>query len=271
MSTVTSSVTSSRIPLLTSANYDTWKTRMEMLLIRERLWPIVCQRRTRPEGFGLGEDVSRAQHEFDDEAERATATIFQYLDDSSERMVRDLRDPAELWKKLRDMYSSTGFCTRFGLWRKLLKAHLRDYGSIHEYIESIESSRRQLKDAGFEVDDEIMAAVLLKGLPGSYSDFVASVTEAYELSEAIRYDGLLVLLLAESRRQGDERRSDAVIAMGSKKPASAVNGKEPVLRCGSCGKKGHKTKDCRTRQREENYHSNGGTLNVDPTQDVVIW
>ena len=32
------------VPTLTGNNYATWKTKMEMLLIREGLWSIVCQR-----------------------------------------------------------------------------------------------------------------------------------------------------------------------------------------------------------------------------------
>jgi hypothetical protein len=30
-------------------NYIVWKSKMEMVLIKERLWGIVCERRTKPE------------------------------------------------------------------------------------------------------------------------------------------------------------------------------------------------------------------------------
>ncbi|KAI9818996.1 MAG: hypothetical protein M1826_001251 [Phylliscum demangeonii] len=81
------STISVRIPLLTSSNYDTWKTKMKMLLIREGLWHVV-----RPEG-GSDDKPTKAQGEFEDEAERATATIFLSLDDSTERHIRDLETP----------------------------------------------------------------------------------------------------------------------------------------------------------------------------------
>ena len=38
------------IPKLTYGNYDDWKTKMEMLLIQEKLWGIICERKVRPEG-----------------------------------------------------------------------------------------------------------------------------------------------------------------------------------------------------------------------------
>lgn len=245
-----------------------------MQLIRERLWPIVCRRKLRPTAGSSGqseEGLTRAQHEFDDEAERATATIFLYLDDTAERLVRDIRDPVELWKRLKDMYSSTGFCTRFTLWRKLFKSHLREHASMYDYVDSIQSTRRQLRDAGFDIPDEIMAAVLLKGLPGCYNDFIASVTEAYELSEAIKYDRLVVQLVEASKRQEDEKKSDAVVATGGKRSTTAAGPRDTALRCNNCGKQGHKAKVCPAKSREKENGLLGGDVNSDPTISSVVW
>jgi hypothetical protein len=71
-------------------NYAVWKSKMEMVLIREKLWGIVCERRTKPESG------AKAQADFDEDAERATATIFLYLSETAERYVRDVRNPVAL-------------------------------------------------------------------------------------------------------------------------------------------------------------------------------
>jgi hypothetical protein len=47
-SSSTSSTYNQLVPKLTGANYATWKTIMEMLLIRAGLWSIVSQRKLRP-------------------------------------------------------------------------------------------------------------------------------------------------------------------------------------------------------------------------------
>jgi hypothetical protein len=81
------------VPKLNGTNYATWKTKMEMLLIRERLWSIVCQRQLRPTPAASSSssrtrnnnttspEIDAAALEWDENAERATATIFLYLDE----------------------------------------------------------------------------------------------------------------------------------------------------------------------------------------------
>lgn len=81
---------------------------MQNLLIRERLWSIVCERKKRPEG-GSTDKPTKEQINWDDDAERATATIFLYLDDMAEKHIRDLTDPIAVWAKLKDVYSCSGF------------------------------------------------------------------------------------------------------------------------------------------------------------------
>src|SRR5437667_11725577 len=98
----------SLVPRLSSGNYETWKTKMEMLLIRERLWGIVCRRRVRPEGSS-GDKPTKAQLEFNDDAEQVTATIFLYLDKKAEHHVYNLRDSVAVWAKLKEIYQSSGF------------------------------------------------------------------------------------------------------------------------------------------------------------------
>jgi hypothetical protein len=71
---------------------------MEMVLIREKLWSIVCERRARPDS-----DKPKLLEAYEEDAERAMATIFLHLDDNTERYVRDLRNPVLIWKKLKEV------------------------------------------------------------------------------------------------------------------------------------------------------------------------
>ena len=49
------------VPKLTGTNYATWATKMEMDLIRDDLWPIVCEERPRPANTQSGSTSSRTR------------------------------------------------------------------------------------------------------------------------------------------------------------------------------------------------------------------
>jgi hypothetical protein len=129
---------------LTVANYATWKTKIEMLLIQQGLRPIVSQRHLRPTvttSHSTGSASSRCTRrsaagpinndeevrKWDEEAEQATATIFLYLDERAECNVNDIRDTVELRGKLQNIYERKGFSARFHLWQKLFTLPLTDY------------------------------------------------------------------------------------------------------------------------------------------------
>jgi hypothetical protein len=106
-------------PLLRGpTNYAIWKSKMEMVLIREKLWGIVCERRIKPESG------AKAQADYDDDAERATATIFLYLSETAERYVRNLRDPVAVWAKLKEVFSTVGFAARYNMWKRLFDVNV---------------------------------------------------------------------------------------------------------------------------------------------------
>ena len=120
---------------LTAVNYDSWKIKMEMILIRERLWPIVCQRKVRPQGSDA--KITQAQSDYNDEAEQATATLFLCLSDAPLRHVMELRDPVKVWAKLKDLYTSVGFSTRFFIWRHLFNARAESHKDLGTLVDNL--------------------------------------------------------------------------------------------------------------------------------------
>ena len=82
---------------------------MEMVLIREKLWSIVCERRIKLDSS------TKAQTKYNDNAERAIATIFLYLLETAERYIRDLRDPIIIWAKLKEVFATVRFIARYNM------------------------------------------------------------------------------------------------------------------------------------------------------------
>jgi hypothetical protein len=205
-------------------NYGSWKTKMEMVLIREKLWSIVCERRARPDS-----DKPKLLEAYEEDAERAMATIFLHLDDNTERYVRDLRDPVLIWKKLREVCQSTGYTARYNLWKSLFTLAIDDNG-VSGYLDKIREIELALREAGVVVPEELVVSATLLGLGNRFGTLVTVVTHG----DPPTLDRLSALLLDEEvRARGAEglSREGAYLATSS-----------PV--CWHCQKPGHKQERC---------------------------
>ncbi len=207
-------------------NYGSWKTKMEMVLIRERLWGIVCERRVK------SESSVKEQADFDDEAERATATIFLHLDENAERYVRDIRDPVLVWKKLREVCQSTGYAARYNLWRRLFTVRFETDKGISVYLDKVRGIVTALREAGVTVSEEIVVSAALTGLGDLYGALITVITHG----ELPTLDGLNALLL-------DEEAKVLLKGVGDI-PEAAYLAKARTTICWHCQKPGHKQDKC---------------------------
>jgi len=261
-------------PKLTGANYATWKTKMEMLLIRGGLWSIVSQRKLRPTLTTASGSASssrtrsntagpssndEAAQKWDEDAERATAEIFLYLDERVERRVLNIRNPVELWGKLQTFYERKGFSSRFYLWQKLFTLKLADYrkrdegNTIELYLDAFHSHVQQLRSSGAPVSNEIEASALLNGLEDGYESFIVSTTQSIcqTADDEIDVEQLVSQLCDEDRRRasgqtsteiGDPNTGSALNVHGKKRYPSQSNKPRPT--CNHCDRGGHWQDDC---------------------------
>ena len=283
MATESSSYSYTRlVPLLNGTNYATWATKMEMLLIRERLWAIVAERRPRPQPSGAagpatrntGRDAGNDEEiaKWEDDAERATSTIFLHLDERAEKHVQSLREPVAIWKKLKDIYERRGFSARFYLWQKLFTLQIADYRknngddkAMELYIDAFRSHCQQLRSSGAEISNEIEASVLLNGLDNGFESFLIATTQAFRQNDDAEIDveNLIMQLTDETRRRTEMRNgsssgnnsastptglhhSDALVASGR---GRGKRGRDES--CNHCKKPGHVQDDCWTKYPEK--------------------
>jgi len=250
------------VPKLGSNNYATWKTKMEMLLIREGLWSIVCKRRERPA-------AAAARVQWDDDAERATATIFLYLEERAERHVQNVRNPIELWGKLANIYERKGFSARFYLWQKLFTLKLADYignrdgNAMDNYLDAYRTYCQELRSSGAEISNEIEASVLLNGLGEEYENFIVATTQSFRQhaedgNAEIDVERLISQLCDESRRRtaGTEIGNPDIQTNGN---AMVASRKRPRVMCVHCGKNGHLRSDCWVLHPEKRRSRRHGT------------
>jgi len=275
-SSSSSSTYNQLVPKLTGANYATWKTKMEMLLIRAGLWSIVSQRKLRPTPTTASgsasssrtrsntagpssDDNDTAVQKWDENAERATAEIFLYLDERVERRVLKIRNPVELWGKLQTFYERKGFSSRFYLWQKLFTLKLADYrkrdegNTIELYLDAFRSHVQQLRSSGAPVSNEIEASALLNGLDDGYESFIVSTTQSIRQTadDEIDVEQLVSQLCDEDRRRtsgqtsteiGDPNTGSALNAHGKRRYPSQSDKPRPT--CNHCDRDGHRQDDC---------------------------
>lgn len=233
---IMTSFTTVQIPKLMPYSYDSWTTKIKMLLIREKFWSVVCQLKVRPDG-GSEDKPTEAQVEYDEEVERATATIFLYLSDDTERPVLEITDPVELWEKLKVIYTTTGFTTCFLIWWKLFGSALGAQKSVKDYVNHIRTCGQALKDTACVFPEGILSSVLLNGLGSGYETFVAFITQAYCQLEGNKFGELVAQILDEEKRQ-----EDAELGYLKKKDMAMVA--RTWLTCWYCKRPGYKEETC---------------------------
>jgi hypothetical protein len=70
---------------------------MEMVLIKDDLWPTVCEERVRPE------TPAQDDQPWDSDARKALANIMLCLNKGVEQHVKGTSNPVDLWKKLQKL------------------------------------------------------------------------------------------------------------------------------------------------------------------------
>jgi gag-polypeptide of LTR copia-type/Domain of unknown function (DUF4219) len=242
---------------LDGTNYSTWKVKMEMLLIRESLWSIVSERRTAPSPAGN----TRGRDElikWEEDSERAAATIFLYLGDRAQKHVQDMRNPVAVWKKLKETYEMKGFSARFYLWKKLFNLKLADHKSeakatkLEVYIDQCQSVFQQLKSSGANVSSKLEASALLNGLDNTYETFAITTIQSFRQNDngnasEVSVDHLIHQLLDEDRRRNftsGTAESEISIDTSAHAMVARHGTKRPRIECQYCDRSGHSAKDC---------------------------
>ena len=200
------------VPKLDGAgNYEVWKTKVKMILIRERLWAVVKGRTTQPgaepttEDFPLNlQDASDTYdttlRQFEKQNERAYATILLTVNDGPLVHVQNLTDAKEIWEKLGELYGVKGYTARHLILKSLVSTTLQGSASVGDYVNHIKKYGQQLSDMGYKLEDWILTSMLLHNLGDAYDPFVASTLQSVRNTEP-EFDVIVHQLLDEERRK----------------------------------------------------------------------
>ena len=123
----------------------------------------------------VGDDVPT-----DEQNEMAFAEMLQFLDDRSIALIiRDARDKGrEAFHILKNHYAGSGKPRVLTLYKQLSCLKKSNTELITDYLLRAETTASSLKSAGQNIDDQLLIAMVLKGLPSEYSTLEAVITNS---------------------------------------------------------------------------------------------
>lgn len=144
----------------------------------------------------------------------------------------------EIFEKLKRLFQDSGLDRRIGLLRKLCSLQLAECNSVEHYVSEVVSTAQKLNGIGFNVSDEWLASILLKGLPLEYTPMIMSMESSNKVLSA---DAIKAKLLQDIKYES--HTSDSALASRKQNKKKDIKN----VRCYNCKKFGHYATKCPNR------------------------
>lgn len=220
---------------LRSGGYETWRFKVEMLLVRENLWKYVSEAAPNP--------LTDAWKEGD---AKARATIALLVDDCQHPLIRDSKTAQSTWDNIKNHHQKTTMTTKVSLLKKLCRAEYNENGDMEGHLFKMEELFSSLANAGQELDANLKVAMVLKSMPDSFDN----LTTALETREDkdLTMDLVKGKLLDEAQKRMEKTHpSESILRVGAEKK----------IICHQCRKPGHMKRDCPMMKNEGSSTSGG--------------
>lgn len=135
-----------------TSNYASWKFLMELYLVHDDLWEYTSVTPVVTDVQGTKKD------------QKARAKICLSVKPQCLVHVRSAKNSKEAWEALKNAFEDKGLNNRCRLLSRLVSLKLEQFMTVREYVTSVLTTAQELSDIGKEVDDELLAALLLQGL-----------------------------------------------------------------------------------------------------------
>lgn len=214
---------------LRSGGYETWRFKVEMLLVRENLWKYVSEAAPNP--------LTDAWKEGD---AKARATIALLVDDCQHPLIRDSKTAQSTWDNIKNHHQKTTMTTKVSLLKKLCRAEYNENGDMEGHLFKMEELFSSLANAGQELDANLKVAMVLKSMPDSFDN----LTTALETREDknLTMDLVKGKLLDEAQKRMEKTHPSESILQQS----------AHFWKCGYRARTGRETEEARSKGEEAN-------------------
>jgi hypothetical protein len=186
--------------------------------------------------------------------EEAFAELIQFLDDRSLSLVmRDAMDNGQqALKILREHYAGTGKPRVISLYTELTSLRKSSLETMTDYVIKAETIATALRNAGENISDGLLVAMVLKGLPTEYKPFVVVTTQSKKQLSFAEFKVALRSFEDTERSCSADVQTESVVmkTADNRKPVHPKN-RPGTLSCYACGQKGHKADSCVDKSRNK--------------------
>lgn len=153
---------------LNNNNYFTWKFKMQMILIKEKVWKTITE--TAP-------TETTALAKWNESDDTARALISLSVDDNQLNLIMNKTKAKDTWEALKEFHEKSTIVNKMTLMRNLFDTKMKESTTIEEHIGQISNFLQKLNGLGVTAfdDETIKSALLLSSLPDSYRTLITSL------------------------------------------------------------------------------------------------
>ncbi|CAB0035042.1 unnamed protein product [Trichogramma brassicae] len=170
---------SPRFELLTRVNYDTWRIQVEALLVKNDSWDYVSGASPAPSLGGddaAARNTAEASHKAWVIKDRKTKSdLILSISPSELKEIKNCITSHDVWTKLEATYASKTPARKASLYRQLTQQKMAEDDSMVDHLNSFFDATDKLKSTGANLDDDLLAIMLLHSLPASYENFRCAI------------------------------------------------------------------------------------------------
>lgn len=211
---------------LNGQNYFIWKYRMEMLLMKEKLWSVVNE--DKPEANA--EQIAAWQQRDD----QARGWIGLLVEDSQLCHIRNSTTAKEAWRALKAHHEKDTLSNKVTLIRRICCCKMEESDSMNDHLTNLTDLFQKLTDLGEELSNSWIVGMILSSLPRSYDTLVTALETRPEADLTLSL--VQSKLLAEYNRRKETNGGDTSEAI--------LKTTDKGITCFFCKKKEHARRDC---------------------------
>ena len=177
---------------LDGTNYQTWKVRMKLLLMKEGTWQYVNPQGGNPPVAGEPPAITAKRI-------KSLHSLFMSVKENVFSNIQECTDPIIAWETLERLYQQNSNAGKLMLKDRLRSMRLHDGASIKEFVRQIQEIQAELRGLGEPVPDTEIVERIVNTLPPSYDSVYQNILGLNVMSTFA--DLTARLLQAEARAQ----------------------------------------------------------------------